>query len=41
MTPKPVIGFCEFFYHYIHDQNDTKTLLHLLQHVSEARVTDA
>ena len=33
MAPKPVIGFCEFFYHFTHYENSPESLLHLLKHV--------
>ncbi|KAM7458922.1 hypothetical protein BLSTO_00319 [Blastocystis sp. subtype 1] len=32
MAPKPVIGFCEFFYHFTRYENSPESLLHLLKH---------
>ena len=33
MAPKPVIGFCEFFYHFTRYENSPESLLYLLKHV--------
>ena len=33
MAPKPVIGFCEFFYHFTRYESSPESLLHLLKHV--------
>lgn len=36
MAPKPVIGFCELFYHYTRHVSSPDMLLHLLKHVPES-----
>ena len=38
MAPKPVIGFCEFFYHFTRYENSPESLLHLLKHVRVRRL---
>ncbi|OAO14404.1 hypothetical protein AV274_3889 [Blastocystis sp. ATCC 50177/Nand II] len=38
MAPKPVIGFCEFFYHFARYENSPESLLHLLKHVRVCRL---
>ena len=38
MAPKPVIGFCEFFYHFARYENSPESLLHLLKHVRVRRL---